>query len=97
MLVFIKFLISLYLLPSIPIPIFKVPEISKFFGIVIAAGAFGTFHLVAYGLQLSSILWASSVFMIWGVVYLFVGELVGSTSHYWWNALVTLGKTLSIK
>jgi len=86
-----------FILPAIPFGIFKVPEFSKLVSVVIGAVLFGLFHLTAYGGQIGSMLWAISIFLIWGMIYLFSSELPGSTSHYWWNALLTLGKTLSIK
>jgi len=90
-------LFGTYILPSLPIGLFKIKEISKLVSIVIGSVLFGLFHLTAYGGQIGSMLWATSIFLIWGMIYLFSSELPGSTSHFWWNALLTLGKLLSIK
>jgi hypothetical protein len=86
----------LYILPSIPLPIFRVDFLNKLWSIIIVSFAFALFHMKAYGLNINSMVFAGGIFFIWGVLYMFGDELIGSTSHYFYNAFVTLGRTLSI-
>ncbi len=59
---------------------------------------FGFFHIVAYGLNIGAVLWASSIMLIWLGTYLLLkrDSTPMDISHLGWNGILTLGKSLQI-
>lgn len=74
-----------------------------FFGLIqvipvgVSAIVFGIFHFTAYSGAIGTIIWASLVMSIWLIIALFTPfEEATNWSHYIWNAVVGLKRSLSI-
>lgn len=62
-----------------------------------SASIFAVFHLSAYGLALSSLLFALIVFSIWIISYIILrDDLASNLAHFLWNVSVVLGSSLAI-
>ena len=65
--------------------------------VVFVAILFGIFHLTAYGLSLSAILFAVMVMTIWILSFIITkSDLPANISHYLWNGIVVLNRLLGI-
>jgi len=64
----------------------------------ITALTFGLFHIIAYSVSWSKILWAAAIMVIWIISYYMTGKdtTAMDTAHGGWNGLLTAKETLSI-
>ena len=63
---------------------------------LIAASVFAIFHLSAFDLALSSLIFAALVAGIWIIFYTAYSQIVAHTAHYLWNAVISVQRTFSI-
>lgn len=77
-----------------------VPFLQAFPAFIIAAAAisllFGAFHIVAYQLSISLIIFAAFVMFLWLMVSRMVGEEPTSFSHFLHNARIALTRSLAV-
>ena len=71
---------------------------SDILALLIVVVAFPIFHVTAYGLMFSAMIFAGIVMLIWLILYMVgLGEDPGNNSHFGWNALLDASsKGLSI-
>jgi len=59
--------------------------------------AFGFYHIAVYSLSLSSIVWASSVMIIWVLTRMLLkSDLAPNIAHALWNGTIALSRALGI-
>lgn len=81
-----------------------IPFVGMFLGIfapvvpvIFVSVLFGIFHLTAYSLSLSAILFAVMVMVIWIISFIITkSDLPANISHYLWNGIVVLNRILGI-
>jgi len=65
--------------------------------VAFVAGAFTIYHLAAFNLAASSLLFAFVVFTLWLVFYIFLkDDSPANTSHFLWNSSIGLSRGLTI-
>jgi len=82
----------------------KVPILSQFLGmilvvlpIIMTATLFAVFHLSAYSLNISTLVFAGLVMVIWIISFVITkSDLPASVSHALWNGVVSLARVLGI-
>ena len=96
---------SLYNLVKVNIAMFStLPVVGLLFAvfspimpILMISVLFGVFHISAYALSVSAIIFAVMVMVIWVLSYeILDSDLPANIAHYLWNGLVVLGKSLKI-
>ena len=65
---------------------------------IMASAIFGLFHLVAYKVAISLVVWAAFVMILWIVSYFMTGkdETAMNTAHYGWNGIHTMKETVTL-
>jgi len=65
--------------------------------IVLVSVLFSVFHITAYALSLSALLFAGMVMVLWVISFIITkSDLPANISHALWNGIVSLSKTLGI-
>ena len=78
---------------TIPILIFLGPVVPT----LLTAIGFAIFHISAYNLALSSMIFAAMVFALWLIVYEWRDDDVApNIAHYLWNSIIKLSQTLKV-
>jgi hypothetical protein len=71
--------------------------VNKLGPLLVTGFGFGFFHLVAYGLNIQAVLWASMIMIIWLVIYDVINDRTPmDVAHFFWNGILTAGRGLTI-
>jgi hypothetical protein len=90
-------IVSTGLLAAIPVVGGVLSGFQLFVPVVLTSVLFSIFHLTAFSLALSSMIFASMVFILWLISYIVLrDDLSSNTAHMFWNASTTLGRLVSV-
>ncbi|MFC1591697.1 hypothetical protein ACFL43_04160 [Thermodesulfobacteriota bacterium] len=92
-------LLNILLLPSVILSLVPFVSLFAFLApVLVTAIAFGLFHIIAYKVAWSMIIWASVIMGMWIMSYYMTGEdtTAMDVSHGAWNGILTSKETLSV-